>query len=104
VNMWLLQFRSHEFVVNNVEGENLTNPKGDMSCFSQSVSMTKRNNIMLLKNNSRLHTEVESVSFLSRAKIVYQGVAEVNLKFTYFKCFLRHSHSHINKKHCSILC
>jgi hypothetical protein len=30
----------------------LTNPKGDMSCFSQSVSMTKRNNIVLLKNNS----------------------------------------------------
>jgi hypothetical protein len=29
----------------------LTNPKGDMSCFSQSVSMTKRNNIVLLKNN-----------------------------------------------------
>jgi hypothetical protein len=28
--------------------------------------------------NSTLHTEVESVSFLSRAKIVYQGVAEVN--------------------------
>jgi hypothetical protein len=30
--------------------KNLTNPKGDMSCFSQSVSMTKRNNIVLLKN------------------------------------------------------
>jgi hypothetical protein len=30
------------------------------------------------QDNSRLHTEVESVSFLSRAKIVYQGVAEVN--------------------------
>jgi hypothetical protein len=29
-------------------------------------------------NNSRLHTEVGSVSFLSRVKIVYQGVAEVN--------------------------
>jgi magnesium-transporting ATPase (P-type) len=29
-------------------------------------------------SNSRLHTEVESVSFLSRAKIVYQGVAKVN--------------------------
>jgi hypothetical protein len=28
--------------------------------------------------NSRLHSEVGSVSFLSRAKIVYQGVAEVN--------------------------
>jgi hypothetical protein len=28
--------------------------------------------------NSRLHTEVESVSFLSRAKIVYQGVAAIN--------------------------
>jgi hypothetical protein len=28
----------------------LTNPKGDMSCFSQSVSMTKRNYIVLLKN------------------------------------------------------
>jgi hypothetical protein len=28
--------------------------------------------------NSRLHTEVGSVSFLSRAKIVYQGVAEEN--------------------------
>jgi hypothetical protein len=28
--------------------------------------------------NSRLHTEVGGVSFLSRAKIVYQGVAEVN--------------------------
>jgi hypothetical protein len=31
-----------------------------------------------LSNKCRLHTEVESVSFLSRAKIVYQGVAEVN--------------------------
>jgi hypothetical protein len=29
-------------------------------------------------SNSRLHTEVGSVSFLSRAKIVYQGVAQVN--------------------------
>jgi hypothetical protein len=29
-------------------------------------------------SNSKLHTEVGSVSFLSRAKIVYQGVAEVN--------------------------
>jgi hypothetical protein len=28
--------------------------------------------------NSRLHTEVGSVSFLSRAKIVYEGVTEVN--------------------------
>jgi hypothetical protein len=28
--------------------------------------------------NSRLHTEVGSVSFLSRAKTVYQGVADVN--------------------------
>jgi hypothetical protein len=41
------------------------------------------NNIFLLiyaqenVSNSRIHTEVESVSFLSRAEIVYQGVAEV---------------------------
>jgi hypothetical protein len=28
-----------------------------MSCFSQSVSMTKRNNIVLLKNNSSLFNE-----------------------------------------------
>jgi hypothetical protein len=34
--------------------------------------------ILIIYFNSRLHTEVESVSFLSRAKIVYQGVAEVN--------------------------
>jgi hypothetical protein len=32
----------------------------------------------IIIKNSRLHTEVGSVSFLSRAKIVYQGVAEVN--------------------------
>jgi hypothetical protein len=32
----------------------------------------------IILNNSRLDTEVGSVSFLSRAKIVYQGVAEVN--------------------------
>jgi hypothetical protein len=32
----------------------LTNPKGDMSCFSQSVSMTKRNNIVLLKNKNSI--------------------------------------------------
>jgi hypothetical protein len=34
-------------------------------------------------NNSRLHTELGSVSFLSRAKIVYQGVAETGMKQTH---------------------
>jgi hypothetical protein len=42
----------------------LTNPKGDMSCFSQSVSMTKRNNIVLIKNNEKLLTSRREILLL----------------------------------------
>jgi hypothetical protein len=60
LNMW---FRSHESCQQCGGRKNLTNPKGDMSCFSQSVSMTKRNNIVLLKNNSMLYAKVEKTFF-----------------------------------------
>jgi hypothetical protein len=49
-----------------------------MSCFSQSVSMAKRNNIVLLKNNSIFQTKVRKW-FLAdrRQKIINRVVDEV---------------------------
>jgi hypothetical protein len=41
------------------------------------VTMNETSILHLPGGYSRLHTEVASVSFLSTAKIVYQGVAEV---------------------------